>query len=95
MGGNDAPEIVSEGTNTTGLVFESVDAAPQADDAPVAATGTIAFSDVDLTDQHSAEVVSESVDPAGTNVQLSQDQEDALLAAFSLGQLDQGLDEVT
>src|SRR5439155_417868 len=55
-GSNDAPTIVGAGTTATGAVVEDADTTPSATDALVA-TCTIAFTDVDLIDGHTASAV--------------------------------------
>ncbi len=60
IGTNDAPRIELEGTNDRGAVRERVEDAEDEMIAVLGDAGAIAFSDVDLSDTHSASVVASS-----------------------------------
>jgi VCBS repeat-containing protein len=70
-GTNDAVSIVSGSTTASGTVTEDADVTPDTSDT-LQATGTIAFTDADLTDTHSITFA-----PKGTNT--------TALGTFSLG----------
>jgi VCBS repeat-containing protein len=55
-GTNDNPVINSAGTTATGAITEIADGAPGENTTTLTSTGTIAFSDVDLIDTHTATV---------------------------------------
>lgn len=85
-GTNDVPVITSGVQHAT--IDETVDQHPGTDADPDTATGTITFTDVDLSDQPTADVIDRVFDVDNSVLAngfvLTQAQIDALLAAFSL-----------
>ncbi len=84
-GTNDEP-VIDAAVDQTRTITETVDDAPLVDADPADVTGTIEFTDVDLTDQPTASITNSVVTTANlaNGYTLTQDQTDALLDAFSL-----------
>jgi len=94
-GTNDAPREV--GANVYMGFTESADASPLADADPGLRTGSLIFTDVDLTDEPSATVTARTVSGIwlANGSTLSTAQTDALLNAFSLTDTVDGVDNST
>ncbi|GJD56374.1 VCBS domain-containing protein [Methylobacterium dankookense] len=95
-GTNDAPVILTQTSTLRGAVTELPDKSPGENQATLTASGSIAFSDADLTDRHSASVTAKGGDylgsfklgePAGGSLGWTFSVNDAALDRLGKGQV--------